>query len=180
MYEIFQKLYSLIVGKKDSCGGSIRARYWVKDWTREDLEEAIAYLVMNRDFPNPSTNKDIDYWFRTYYILDKEYNRLEKLLKSDFKTDKDWNRALHMIDLESKNKKLKDEITILREKAEVFNKQLYATGLIVNCTGCDAGKPFDGENLTEEKVKMVEQLAGRLRVWFDNHKYRVEKKKEQV
>lgn len=47
----------------------------------------------------------------------------------------------------------------------------------IHCTGCEAGKPFEGENLTEEKVKAIENIASRLRTWFENYCYRKENSK---
>jgi len=102
----------------------------------------------------------------------KKRERLERLLTSEYRND--FEHALHMSDLEHKNKVLKLEITMMRERAEWHNVRLYATGLIVNCTGCERGKPFDGEQLTEERVREVESIADRLRTWFSNHKHRVE------
>ena len=103
------------------------------------------------------------------YMAEKERaDKLESILLQII-TEKELKRSFHMLHLEKKNERLKHEIRVMQEKAEYFNKQLYATGLIVRCTGCEAGKPFDGENLTEDKVRLVEVLARRLRTWWDGH-----------
>ena len=52
------------------------------------------------------------------------------------------------------------------------NAKNYATGLIVNCTGCEQGGPFSKEDLSEKKVQAVEAIAQRLRAWWEGQKYR--------
>ncbi len=79
----------------------------------------------------------------------------------------------HIHHLETKNKRLKHEIRFMQEKAERFNKMLFATGLVVNCTGCLEGGPANYKELTEEKVCEVERIAKRLRLWWDNNRDKI-------
>lgn len=73
-----------------------------------------------------------------------------------------------------------DKVRQMQLDAERHNELNYATGLIVRCTGCERGQPFDGEHLTEERVVIVEQqLARRLRSWWNNHKYRTDRAASQ-
>lgn len=109
-----------------------------------------------------------------WYKESRERERLEKILKRSY-TKEELKRIDHLHGLEEKNKKLKKEVRYMQLKAEEFNNLLYATGLIVNCTGCIAGAPANYENLTEEKVKEVEIIAGRLRIWWDTNKNRINK-----
>lgn len=140
--------------------GEISNRTILNNLEKEDLIDIIC----------EKTNK-ID-WFKEYSIRDKEVVRLTRCLRSKFTNDKDMNRALHLSDLENKVRQLKFQLQSLTEINVKYRNENYATGLIVRCTGCDAGKPFDGENLDEEKVKAVEYLAMRLRTWFNNANYR--------
>ncbi len=102
--------------------------------------------------------------------------RAERLLNADL-TTKEVGRAHHIADLEQKNKRLKKEVRMMQQKAEVFNRQLFATGLIVNCTGCIPGAPANYQDLTEEKVQEVEHIAQRLRTWWNNNRKLIPKKK---
>lgn len=113
----------------------------------------------------------MDNYFMKWHAEKERADMLESVLLS-FLTEKELKRSEHMHHLEEKNKKLKHEIRVMQEKAEEFNRLNYATGLIVNCTGCEGGAPFDSENLTEEKVKTVEMIAKRLRSWWNGHCYR--------
>lgn len=112
-------------------------------------------------------------WFLLYCKVEAVNKRLTHALASDYHTQKDLDRAKHMGDLEAKNRKLKETVRRMQLEAERNNEKNYATGLIVRCTGCRAGQPFDGEHLTEERVKIVEELAGRLRRWWNGHKWRL-------
>ena len=98
--------------------------------------------------------------------------RAERLLNENL-TPKEIGRGHHIADLEQKNKELKRQIRIMQEKAEYFNNTLYATGLIVNCWGCIAGGPNNYKDLTEEKVKSVEEIAFRLRKWWNCNEKRI-------
>ena len=113
-------------------------------------------------------------WFSQLMTEKKLTKRLKLILKRDYHTQKDMRRAEHMADLEQKVNRLKSEVTCMRESAERHNIGAYATGLIVRCTGCETGQPFEGNDLTEDRVKMVERISGRLRTWFINHQYRAE------
>jgi hypothetical protein len=79
-------------------------------------------------------------------------------------------KQLH--DLERANANLRATITTMREDAERHNKQAYATGLIVRCTGCDAGAPDNADELTDEHIAEIRRLAMRLEVWLKNKRYR--------
>ena len=150
----------------DELGGAIGIRHKMKNLSRGDLEDIIVSYHMQ---------KGVD-WFAPYLVEERERRRLELIVRNEWHTDRDWNRGKHMADLETKVKQQAREITAMREKAEVFNRQLYATGLIVHCTGCDAGQPFDGENLTEDRVQEVERIAARLRTWYENHQHRIKQR----
>lgn len=76
----------------------------------------------------------------------------------------------HIHGLEVKNERLKREIRIMQEVAEARNRQIRASGYIVRCTGCMAGGPPDAEEFTEERVREVEDIARRLREWWENTK----------
>ena len=115
----------------------------------------------------------MEYWNEMWEWRDKA-EKLEEILKEDY-TTKEINRAEHIRGLETKNRRLKKEIREMQLKAEEFNKLLYATGLIVHCTGCLPGAPANYEDLTEEKVQQVERIAQRLRTWWKNNKRRINK-----
>lgn len=155
-----KKLYGEYLYNNINCGETSN-RYFLKNFSKEDLIDIIC-----------SKSDEID-WFKSYLIRDKECERLRKLFTSEYHNSKELNKALHMSDLEAKNKALKREVRLMQEKAEEFNRLLYATGYIVNCTGCWAGRPNNAEELTEEKVKTLEILATRLRGWWVNNKERV-------
>jgi hypothetical protein len=93
-------------------------------------------------------------------------------LKDKF-TPQDIGRAVHIHELERLNKELKLQLTIMRQCAERHNREQYATGLIVHCTGCVAGAPAHHLMLTEDKVQEVERIAARLRTWWNNNKGRI-------
>ena len=113
------------------------------------------------------------------YIKEKERADKAENLLSQLMNGRDLRRASHIRDLGEKVKKLRRTVRHLQECAESKNNQLYATGLIVNCTGCEAGRPCNAENLTEEKVQQVELIARRLRVWWNNHNWRHLKRKQK-
>lgn len=111
-------------------------------------------------------------WFNEYCEWRQRAERAERLLNENL-TPKEVGRAHHITDLETKNARLKQEVRMMQEKAEVFNNLLYATGLIVNCTGCIPGAPANYQDLTEERVQEVECIARRLRTWWNNNKHRI-------
>ncbi len=153
-----KKFYGKILCNTMNCG-EVRNRFILKRFNKEDLIDIIC-----RD-----SEGNVD-WFLSFLIREKECERLHKLLESDYHTNKELNKALHMSDLEDKNRKLKEEVRNMQLKAEEFNNLLYATGLIVKCTGCESGRPFDSESLTEEKVMTVERISARLRSWWNNNR----------
>lgn len=159
--------------KKNMCGGACSARYDTRHWTRDQLVECIADMVMADHKPNESN------WFNHFLVQDHENKRLRQILESRYHNESELNRALHVADLEAKNKRLRTELRGMQVSAERRNRESWATGLIVNCTGCDSGGPEKYEDLTEDRVEEVERLAGRLRRWWDNHEYR-RRHKEQA
>lgn len=151
-------------------GGEIDLRSKLQDLPREDLVEiivAVDQINHQRD--------DFIKWLAAAH----DNRRLRRLLKTEYHTDKAVRHALHVSDLEEKCKKLRREVREMQVKAEVHNKQLFATGLIVNCTGCDRGGPLNGDELTEERVREIERIAARVRTWFNNHKHRKDHKVEK-
>ena len=110
-------------------------------------------------------------WWTEYWHADQELRRIQRILRSQL-TPKELARAQHMADLEQKNAVLKLEIRQMQIAAERHNVESYATGLIVNCTGCWWGRPADAESLTEEEVAAVEGIARRLRTWWEGEKWR--------
>ena len=149
--------------------GEIRTTAQVKLLSRKDLEDIIVNYAAD-------SKKD---WFAEYMLVEKLLEQANNTLKSVYHTDKELNKAKHVASLESKNKKLKQEVRQMQLKAEEFNKKLYATGLIVNCTGCIPGAPDHYDDLTEGKVKQVENIAIRLRTWWNNYQYRKEREKNK-
>jgi len=123
----------------------------------------------------------VEFWKKSSQDWFKEYcewrNRAEKAerLVNNYLTPSQIAKANHLADLEDKNRRLKSEVRNMQEKAEIFNRQLYATGLIVNCTGCLVGGPANPQDLTEEKVQIIEQLAKRIRTWWKNNQHRIPK-----
>ena len=118
-------------------------------------------------------------WFLRCCEFEAENKRLLNILASDYHTQKDLDRAKHTGDLEAKCKRLRELVRHMQLQAEENDARNYATGLIVRCTGCDAGRPFDAEHLTEERVVEVEHLARRLRRWWEGHKWRLARKVDQ-
>ncbi|MCK5607266.1 hypothetical protein KAR91_35615 [Candidatus Pacearchaeota archaeon] len=78
----------------------------------------------------------------------------------------------HIAGLEEKNRVLKSEIRRMQKDAERQNLKLRSSEFLVRCTGCIPGGPNNYENLTEEKVQMVENIAERLRAWWLNSEKR--------
>jgi hypothetical protein len=111
-------------------------------------------------------------WFKEYDEWRKRAESAERLLSKNL-TSQEIGRAHHIADLETKNARLKQQVRMMQEKAEEVNKILFATKLIVNCTGCLPGGPDDCENLTEEKIQEVENIAKRLRTWWNNNKSKI-------
>lgn len=97
---------------------------------------------------------------------------MRRILNADL-TPKEVGRAHHIADLEQKNRRLKREVCGMQVKAEEFNSLLFATGLIVHCTGCIPGAPANYKDLTDARVKTVERIARRLRKWWDTNKHRI-------
>lgn len=149
--------------------GEINLRKILADLSREDLLEIIVAVDQAQH------QRDN---FIKWLAAEHDNKRLRQVLLSEYHTDKSVRHAQHVADLEVKCKRLSKEVRRMQEKAEVFNRQLFATGLIVHCTGCDRGAPFEGDQLTEERVQEVERLAGRLRTWFNNHKGRLRRQQE--
>ena len=110
---------------------------------------------------------------------ERRARRAERLLV-DGLAPKELARAHHLKDLEEKNERLKCEVRAMQLKAEQFNRQLFATGLIVNCTGCIPGAPAGFVDVTEERVKEVEHIAGRLRAWWNCNRSRLERIKQEL
>jgi len=117
--------------------------------------------------------------FHEQFTWQERALRAERLLNADL-TPKEIGRGHHLADLEVKNDRLKREVRLMQEKAEVFNIKLDATGLIVHCTGCLRGAPANYEDLTEERVIEVENIAARLRVWWNNNRKRIGKVKDSA
>ena len=162
---IFRKVFGM-KPRSVKCGGEIKLRYTLAAWSRNEIIDAFVDIA---GYNKSSVRVD---WFLEYRVEDHENKRLRNLLKSRYHNDHELNRAIHMSDLEERNRRLKEEVRSMQLAAHRHNLEAYATGLIVNCTGCDAGQPFEGKDLTEERVKMVEQLARRLRTWLNTHSYR--------
>lgn len=114
--------------------------------------------------------------FKENQALKEKADQLELTLKSYLSTDKNINRAMHVALLEESNRKLRREIRQMQLEAEAKNNKMEALGYIVYCTGCDAGGPTNFKDLTEDKVKSVENIAARLRAWWNNHNNRLKRK----
>ena len=141
-------------------GGESLARNLMTDLSRADLEQIIVDRVMDgRD------------WFTEMSLYEHECRRLRQVLALG---KRELGHAMHLADLEEKCKRQAREIREMQLAAERHNRESYATGLIVRCTGCDAGKPFDGEDLTLARVQAVDNVATRLRTWFNNRQHRLE------
>ncbi len=110
------------------------------------------------------------YWMLRYFEEHRLRDKWERTAKVKFGDHA--NLAAHLADVNTKNKRLKETVRQMQLDAERHNAEAYATGLIVHCTGCEPGKPFKGEELTEERVRAIEQISSRVRSWFNNHKYR--------
>lgn len=121
-------------------------------------------------FNKQSIRNDKIYWFNQYYTTSRLLERAERALKIKYGDKAEYVK--HISDLEKKNKILKRQVRSMQLKAEEFNRTLYATGYLVNCTGCWDGRPYKAEELTEVKVEQAEWLVKRLRTWWENHKYR--------
>lgn len=172
---LLEQLKAFIAGRpRDEWGGATGTRHLLKDWSREELEDAIAAMTMG-DVEERQERND---WFWQYYLERHERNRLKQVLTATYHTEKELNRAVHVADLEEKVARLKREVRWMQEASERRNKEAWATGLIVHCTGCEAGAPENASDLTEEKVKAVEGVARRLRAWWNNHTARLERKAE--
>lgn len=136
----------------------------------------IAWFILRNGVPCPNPSYDCSerYW-QVIYELYKSQNKIRRLERAmKVKYGDHVELIKHLGDLEKKNKNLKKEVRNMQIKAEEFNRKLYATGLIVNCTGCWGGRPFEGEKLTQEKVDEIIHLANRLKSWWTNNKNRKE------
>lgn len=145
--------------KRNMSYGEFRLFGWLEHYTKEDLIE----LIMTEKEKNPSN------YIVNLIAAEHEIDRLNEILKSDYHSQKDLNRAKHMADLERKVKVLQEEVRKMQLSAEQHNAKNYATGLIVRCTGCVGGQPFKGEELTWERVKEVRNIANRLEDWYRNN-----------
>ena len=117
-----------------------------------------------------SNTRLLDEW----YEEQRHRQQLEDILNRNF-TKEELRRADHFLGVERKNRRLREEVRRMQLRAERFNQLLYATGLIVRCTGCIAGAPDNYADLTEEKVHEVERIAERLRAWWEANKNRIAK-----
>ena len=106
------------------------------------------------------------------YIREKKRAERAESLLAQLAEGHDLRRAEHVRSLGEKVKRLRAQVRAMQMKAEEHNRRAYATGLIVNCTGCDAGAPANADQLTEDRVREVESIACRLRAWWTNHDYR--------
>jgi hypothetical protein len=141
--------------------GQEELRKNLQHFTKEELVEMVVKA-------NGQGNKKD--WSDYYWAADHELRRLESLLQSEYHTKKELRHAVHVADLESANKQLRREIRMMQETAERRNREVFATGLVVHCTGgCEQGAPFKAEELTEERVEEVERIALRLRSWWMGH-----------
>lgn len=141
--------------------GNMHLRRLFRDWTKEEVVDAYLKLSEKDHTGLPD-----------YFAESHERRRLESLLRSEYHTDKDLNRAKHMADLEQKCKQQGETIAYLQACLTRRNRELFATRLIVNCTGCEEGAPYKSNELTEERVQAVERIATRLRRWWNTHLYR--------
>ncbi len=112
-----------------------------------------------------------NYWFDEYLNYKARAEKAEAVLKSLLPTT-DILRAGHVVDMGKKIRRLRGTVRSMQRKAEEFNREMYATGLIIHCTGCEAGGPANPEGLTEERVKEIERIAQRMRTWWNNHSSR--------
>ena len=88
-------------------------------------------------------------------------------------TQQEVGRARHIMGLEDKSQRQREEITSMRMIAEYRNRQLEAANLIVRCNGgCTGGIIGSPEKINEELVAEVERTAKRLREWWRNYQYR--------
>ena len=126
---------------------------------------------------NPKYKTDETSLLREFY-WESRCELAEKLLKHVL-TEKEIGRACHIHDLEAKVRKLRNELTYQREAAEYRNRQLKAVNLVVSCYGCDAGLIGDPESINESMVFEVEQIAIRLRKWWECHTCKEESASEQ-
>ena len=62
------------------------------------------------------------------------------------------------------------DVKVSRERWKV---KAEASNLIVRCTGCASPVPWP-DWVTEEHVRAVEQLAQRLRAWWENRRMRMQ------
>lgn len=154
---------------KPRYGWELTTKYLTENLSREELLDVIDELQKEIFHASKSPNE----WFDLYLIAKQDNKRMRSLLESEYHNDKAFRHAQHVADLESKCKQQGKRIQQMQDDYARHNNKNYATGLIVKCTGCDAGQPFDGENLTEERVAEVERIAKRLRTWFEGHKRRI-------
>lgn len=108
-----------------------------------------------------------NYWYSEYIRLEKEYRALH-LLFNDEELRNGFVEKLTIKNLEHKISTLKHELRKSQCALEDRNRQIKALGYITYCTGCWPGGPDNKETLTDEDVREVQHIAGRLRTWFDN------------
>lgn len=130
--------------------------------------ELIECLIAEQLAPHPDGRSFI----RELMVAEADNRRLRRLVESQYPTKKDARHAEHWNALNDKVRKLKHEITTLREVAEHRNRQMKAVKYIVYCTACMAGGPSNKDTITEQEVSDVEQVAKRLRGWWTNVEYR--------
>lgn len=116
-------------------------------------------------------------WFNEYLEADKKLKILRRALGELYPPEAQ-GKILQLAEYRNKITKLKADVTRQREALEDRNRTLFATGLIVSCTGCRAGAPDNWQDLTEDRVAEVELLAKRLRTWFDNDQWKQAREKK--
>lgn len=91
---------------------------WMKihteNWCRQDFEAVLAESMRVR-YPND--------WFTEYVSEAHERRRLDALLRSTYHSDQALGRAIHMSDLETKNRRLRAEVRRMQLILEERNKE---------------------------------------------------------
>lgn len=102
----------------DNCGQqAIRKR--LEDATREELLE----IIIQRD---GQADGRFDWW-EQYKAAEHRMRRLEQVLAIRYHNEHELNRALHVADLEAKNRRLRHEIRLMQLAAERRNSQCHGT-----------------------------------------------------
>ncbi len=89
-------------------------RVHTEHWCRQDFEAVLAELTRVR-YPSD--------WFAEYVIEAHQRRRLDALLRSTYHTDQALGRAIHMSDLETKNRRLRAEVRRMQLQAEKRNSE---------------------------------------------------------